>query len=170
MLIASAAAGLAWQNTYRTPLKLELKIPRQRPYLTLTPESAARAKARVAQSGWAKEILDRTLKDADGFAAKAWGTLPPKGDDEHSAIGRRIFSVALAYALTGERKYAEWARDGLAAYAAVYPSMPLSNYRIKVFLPRHGPLFEAMWMVLLAQAYDMVADSGVFSPEQKTRV
>ncbi|HWQ52064.1 MAG TPA: heparinase II/III family protein [Bryobacteraceae bacterium] len=165
-----SAAAFGWQGAHSAPLGLELRIPKQRPYLALTPADLVRAGERVGRFGWAKEVRDKLVNEANASVAAPWGKLPPKGDDEHAAIGRRLFGVALAYAFTGERKYAEWTRDGLVAYASIYPGLPLSNLRVKLFLPRHGPLFEAMWVVSVAQAYDMVADSGVFSGEQKRLV
>ena len=167
---AAAPAAPGAPAGYRTPLKLDLRIPRERPYLTVTPSEIARAKQRADRFPWAKAILAKVVSDADGYTAVPWGQLPPKGADEHAAIGRRLFGAALAYAFTGDRKYAAWTRDGLLAYAAIYPGLPISNLRVKVFVPGQGPLFEAMWVVQLAQAYDMVADSGLFTGEQKQRV
>jgi hypothetical protein len=74
----------------------------------------------------------------------------------------------MAYALSGDKQYAQWSRDGLLAYADLYPRLPLTNGRCKVF--QGESLYEAMWVVEIAQAYDLVADSGVFTEEQKRHV
>lgn len=152
------------------PLRLDLRIPKERPYLTVTPDGLARMKERAGRLGWAREVRDRTIAAAARYVATPFPPLPPKGDREHVGMGQRLFGAALAYSLTGDREYAEWTRDGLLAYAAVYPDLPLSNLRVKVFVPSQGPLYEARWVAEIAQAYDMVAESGVFTEEQKRRV
>ena len=101
----------------------------------------------------------------DGYVNKPWDKLPDKGDTEHWKHAQRLFSVGVAYALSGEPQYAQWTRDGLLAYAEVYPRLPLTNNRCKVFT--QSPLYEAIWLVNVVRAYDLVADSGVFSDEHR---
>lgn len=172
-LLSVSGAILLAATAHAAPagaLRVDLKIPARRPYLTLTPGEAALARQRATQGGWRQAILAELVRDADGYAAKPWAPLPPKGANEHRAIASRLFRVALAHSLTGERRYAEWTRDGLVAYAKIYPGMSLMNHRMKIFGAGQSPLFEAMWMVQLAQAYDLVAGSGVFEPAQKALV
>jgi len=144
------------------------QFPAQHPYLALTPADSARAKERAAQFPWAKKALEKVADDARGAVAKPLGKLPEKGDTEHWSIANRLQSVALAYGLTGETQHAEWVRDGLLAYADVYPTMSLTNGRCKVFT--QSSLYEAMWVEPIAQAYDLVADSGVLTDEQKAHI
>jgi len=144
------------------------QFPAQHPYLALTPADSARAKERAAQFPWAKKALEKVADDARGAVAKPLGKLPEKGDTEHWSIANRLQSVALAYGLTGETQHAEWVRDGLLAYADVYPAMSLTNGRCKVFT--QSSLYEAMWVEPIAQAYDLVADSGVLTDEQKAHI
>lgn len=145
-----------------------LRIPEVHPYLALTPEDIERAKDRAAQWDWAKQAIERSRSEADRYISEPWGKLPGKGDTEHWNVARRLFSAGLAYALSGEKRYAEWTRDGLVAYAILYPGLPLTNARCKVFT--QSPLYEAIWVVDVVRAYDLVADSGVFSGEQKRQV
>lgn len=156
------------QDTYTRPLKLDLRIPKEHPYLALTPADILRARDRANRFPWAKQVFEKSLSDANGYISKPWGRLPEKGDTEHRNIGGRLFSAALAYALSGDQRYAEWTRDGLLAYAGIYPALPLTNRRCKLFT--QSSLFEATWLVVVAQAYDLVADSGVFTEAQKRHV
>ena len=161
-------ASTSWPR-YKSTLPLDdLRIPAEHPYMVVTRDRIARAKKRAADSPQAKQMLDRLLASADDFTKTPLGALPPKGDRQHSAIGGRLFTAAQAHALSGERRYAEWARDGLLAYAAIYPGLPFTNGSMKLFTVQS--LDEAMWMVSIAQAYDLVAASGVFTPEQARRV
>jgi hypothetical protein len=138
-------------------------FPETHPYLALTPQDVERAKDRAAHWDWAKRAIEKCRSEADGHVDKPWEGLPEKGDTEHWNVARRLFSVGLAYAFCGEPRYARWTRDGLLAYAELYPRLPLTNTRCKVFT-QSSP-YEAMWLVDIARAYDLVADSGVFSDE-----
>ncbi len=141
-----------------------LRLPDHHPYIAVTPEGLALAKERIARFPWAKETLKRMIEAADGDVAKPLGKLPPKSDEKHWHIADTLLSVGIAYAFTGDRKYADWVRDGLVAYADIYPGLPITNGRCKVF--SQSSLYEAMWACSIAQAYDLVADSGAFTPEQ----
>jgi len=168
VLAYTGAVALAQDTASPAALQFDLKIPKQRPYLALTPGEIARAKDRAKRFGWAKIVIDHTLAEANTSLAAAWSELPPKGTfPGHTRLGSRLFGAALAFNLTRNRKYAEWTRDGLLAYAAIYPGLPLMSLRYKI---QDSSLNEAVLIVLLAQAYDMVADSGVFTDEQKKRV
>jgi len=154
--------------TYVYPARLDVRIPEQHPYLALTPADIALAQERTRQLAWAKRIYDRLLSEADADMGRPWDKLPKKDDREHWQVASRLFSTGLAYALSGDKRYAQWSRDGLLAYANLYPRLPLTNGRCKVY--QGESLYEAMWVVKIAQAYDLVADSGVFTEEQKRHV
>jgi hypothetical protein len=143
-------------------------FPDRHPYLALTPADVARARDRTGRYAWAKQALQNLTDEAKGSVSAAWDKLPAKGDTAHWGKANALFSVALAYAFTAEVRYGEWVRDGLLAYADVYPGLELTNQRCKLFT--QSPLFEAMWFVPVAQAYDLVADSGLLSPEQKQHI
>jgi hypothetical protein len=161
-------AGGAWPR-YSNPMKLELLIPEKHPYLALTRAKIESAAKRAAASPWARQRTDQILAQANGFIAQPWSPLPPKGDVAHRAIGGRLFTVALAYAFSGERRYAEWTRDGLLAYADLYPGLTISRGG-KNRLFTQSSLYESTWVVAVVQAYDLVAGSGVFTSEQARHV
>ncbi|OUS76049.1 hypothetical protein B1748_14660 [Paenibacillus sp. MY03] len=67
-------------------------------------------------------------------------------------------NLAIVYALTGEEKYADKAKEILVRYSELYPSYPVQ--------PQYGKLFfqtldEAVQMIQLVQAYDLIKPSGV---------
>jgi hypothetical protein len=173
-LLAGAAAAAApvlrgghdWPR-YATTLRMDLRVPAKHPYLALTPELIRHAHDKVRSSPWAKQQMDRLLREADSTVSKPLGQLPPRADTKHRGIGSRLFSLGMAHAFSGERRYAEWTRDGLLAYADLYPTLPFTRGRHKLF--EHS-LYEATWIVAVAQAYDLVASSGVFTPEQAKHV
>ena len=137
-------AATTWPR-YKSPIELDLHIPEQHPYIAATPDQIARARRRAVDSPPAKQILDHILADVDSFIATPLGELPAKGNPEHTAIGSRLFTAAQAYAFSGDRRYAEWTRDGLLAYAAIYPGLPFTNGSMKMFT--FQSLDEAMWVV-----------------------
>ncbi len=167
-IFCAIAFLLALPLSHSSIPSLSVRFPSQRPYLTLTPQDIAKAKERVAQFAWAKQALQNLVNEANNIVAKPFGKLPEKGDTEHRSIAGRLFTVALAHAFTGERRYAEWALDGLLAYADIYPSLPLTRGRCKVFT--QSSLYEATWLVPIVQAYDLVADSGAFTDAQKKHI
>ena len=149
-------------------MRANLNIPAQHPYLALTPQDIAQAKERVAQFGWAKQSLTNLIEEASGIVARPLGKLPERGNEAHWGISQRLFTAAVAHALTGDKRFAEWVRDGLLAYADLYPTLPMTRGRCKIFT--QSSLYEAMWLVPIAQAYDLAADSGVLSDVQKKRI
>lgn len=161
-------AEAAVEKEVGSPPDFELRIPATHPYLTLTCQDIERAKDRASRWDWAKQAIERCRSEADGYVRRPWDKLPDKGDTEHRSIARRLFSAGLAYALSGEDRYAEWARDGLVAYAGLYPRLPLTNGRCKMFT--QSSLYEATWLVDIVRAYDLVAGSRVFSADRKRQV
>lgn len=166
----SATAMLGAQNwpEYKYSAPLKIHFPAEHPYMALTPQEIARAKKRAATLPWARRQMDGILAQADRILANAkpWTQLPPIGSGEHRVISRNLFAVGLAYAFSGNSHYADWVRNGLLAYAAIYPSLPEHRgYRLT-----YDSLRESTWAVDMARAYDLVASSGEFTDEQRRQV
>ena len=172
--VPSLFAG-TWPR-YPTTLPLDLRIPAKHPYLVLTPDQIEHAKERARSSPWAKHQMDHILSESAGYIDKPLGQLPPRANTQHRAIGARLFTTGLAYSFSGDQRYAEWVRDGLLAYAALYPMLAYAAlYPMLAFTRgRHKlfehSLYEATWIVAVAEAYDLVADSGVFTADQARSV
>jgi len=104
----------------------------------------------------------------------------------HSRNIRRMEDAAWAWAVTGERRYAEFAAKVMLGYADRYLGYPMlhahvSDKSIDVAAQKHGryksaghlweqTLNESMGMIPLATAYDLIHDSGVLSDDEKRRV
>lgn len=140
-------------------------IPETHPYLALTPREIAHAKELATRLPWAQASLENLLDEADSITSKPTGALPEKGDKTHWEISSNTFTAAIAFALSGKRHYAEWVRDTLIAYAKIYPALPLSRGRCRVF--SQSSLYEAMWLVPITQAYDIIASSDLLTDQQR---
>lgn len=75
------------------------------------------------------------------------GTVATRASTQHRGLGSRLFSVGLASSFSGDKRYAEWVRDGLLAYADLYPKLTFTRGRHKLF--EHS-LYEATWIVAAA--------------------
>ena len=166
--VVLACAFLFCSAVLAAPATPQPVFPERHPYLALTPADVARARDRAERYAWAEQAMQNLTNEAKGHLAANWDTLPDKGDRAHWGKASALFNVARAHALTGEARFGEWVRDGLLAYADLYPGLALTNQRCKLF--RQSPLYEAMWFVPAAQAYDLVADSGLLSAEQKRHI
>ncbi|MCX8053734.1 MAG: heparinase II/III family protein [Armatimonadetes bacterium] len=86
---------------------------------------------------------------------------------QHSRLARAAISCALVYAIEKDQAYADKVAEILTGYARTYPG------------PHTGPteggilyqsLDEAVWIIPLAQAYDLIYYSRSLSDEQKRLV
>jgi oligo-alginate lyase len=86
----------------------------------------------------------------------------------HKALAEEAWYAGVAYQLTEDIQYADRVADILVAYAAVYPSFPVTD--------RHGDpngkgaarvliqsLDEARWMVGIARGMDLIRGSGALT-------
>ncbi|HET7099999.1 MAG TPA: heparinase II/III family protein [Terriglobia bacterium] len=164
---ATLPGAQSWPR-YKFAAPLKVEFPARHPYLALTPQEIARARKRAATLPWARKQMDALLAHADRIIknAKPWNQLPPIGSGEHRVISRNLFAVAMAYSFSGDIRYAGWVRDGLLAYAAIYPGLPM-HYGYKL---TYDSLRESTWAVDMARAYDLVASSNAFTAEQRRKV
>ncbi|MFN9459902.1 MAG: alginate lyase family protein, partial [Acidobacteriota bacterium] len=82
--------------------------------------------------------------------------------------------LALAYRLTGNITYAEKAAWILNAYAERYPALPLhdrDNRNTRSGARVHAQtLDEAIWLLPLAWAFDLLQGADILSPDQSARI
>lgn len=83
-----------------------------------------------------------------------------RGKRNH-ATGRALPWLGLAYAFSGDERYARKAREILLGFAAYYP-----NWSCGVELT----LRETYWFIKVAQGYDLVYDSPCFSAKDHQRI
>lgn len=91
-----------------------------------------------------------------------------------NAIEEGALTEALAYRLTGDRAYAEKAATVLKLYADKYLTYPMhdnqgkeSQYGARVY---SQTLDEAIWLIDLAWAYDLIRDTDVFTPADRAHI
>ncbi len=81
----------------------------------------------------------------------------------HDGLARAVRQGGILYAVTGEARYAEHARDILLAYAAKYLDYPLHDTqgRARVGGGRLSPqtLDESVWLIPAAQGADLIWDT-----------
>lgn len=82
----------------------------------------------------------------------------------HHQIAHATLNLALAYAIDRDRKYSDKAAEILRKYAEAYPGPHTDHLTGGILLQS---LNEAMWIIPLAQAYDLIHDSGSLSDADK---
>ncbi|GIP35012.1 heparinase II/III family protein [Paenibacillus sp. J2TS4] len=96
-------------------------------------------------------------------------------EGEHSSYSSRTRLAAILYAVTGERKWADWARQVLLFYAERYSSFVLHDifgkqggeagkYGARV---QNQTLSEAAWLGPLAQAFTVLRLNGQLTEEEQ---
>jgi len=136
--------------------------PTRHPYLRYSPEDIDQARHLVATEENAGKILRSVCAKADGIISKP-PDIPQERTDEHRKRTGPIMSVANAYALSGDDRYAAWVREAMLAYADLYAALgPSSSGRTRIMGIDSG-LYEATWYVPIISAYDITYDSPVYS-------
>ncbi|MCX6588740.1 MAG: heparinase II/III family protein [Acidobacteria bacterium] len=94
--------------------------------------------------------------------------------DRHDALANAARDLAFAYRLTGNASYAAKAAWILNAYAERYPALPLhdrDNRNTRSGARVHAQtLDEAIWLLPLAWAFDLLNGTEALSPEQSARI
>jgi hypothetical protein len=89
----------------------------------------------------------------------------------HDRYAGEVKRAGIVYQVTGDRKYAERARDILLAYAAKYRSYPLHTTRGQAQIGgghvHSQTLDESVWLIPLAQGADLVWDT-ISEADRKT--
>jgi hypothetical protein len=142
--------------------------PTDHPFLRYSTEDIARLRAEAARDDQVAALIRSARSNADGLIRQPAKIAEGLADGRSSEVGP-ITTVAQAYMLTGEDKYAAWVREAIMRYASVYPTMPVVNGRTRLCKTPSG-LYEATWYVPLICAYDMVYNSPVFSTEDHARI
>lgn len=91
----------------------------------------------------------------------------------HNQLGLDIANLGTVYALTGEAKYAEFAKQILLAYADAYP-----NYAVGARPGfNHSPskafdqvLGDSTWIIPVARGYDLIHDLPSITPEERKHI
>lgn len=90
--------------------------------------------------------------------------------EQHKANYKAIAGAGALYRLTGDKAYADFARDLLLEYAKLYPTLPIhpaghSSVKGRLFWQA---LNDSVWLVYGAQGYDAIRDT--LTPEQRRKI
>ncbi|MGI6081743.1 MAG: alginate lyase family protein [Limnochordia bacterium] len=94
----------------------------------------------------------------------------------HDRISKAAQTLALVYALTGDAEYGEAAAAILCDYADLYPRMEIRGRggSVEQFVGKGRihvqALDEAVWILPLARAYDLIRDQALLTPEQQKSI
>lgn len=106
----------------------------------------------------------------------------------HNDLAGHARDSGLAYQLTGNNAYAVATKEILIAYADAYRNYPLHNIGYDKDTKKYNPVMsadqnvaggarvmasvldETSWVIPIAWAYDLVADSGVFTDQERQHV
>jgi len=106
------------------------------------------------------------LSDAKRIGKTTYGAI-------HNQLALDIANLGAVYVLSGEAKYAEFAKRLLMAYADVYDhygigARPGFNHDpSKVFDQRLG---DATWLIQVARGYDLIQDLPSITPPERTHI
>ncbi|WP_168121712.1 hypothetical protein [Paenibacillus sp. HB172176] len=144
-------------------VQVELKTLRRlpHPYIYWTKEKWAERKALIDTHEHFRPGYERILSDAD-----AWIVKPPVPVEERDYCydtreEHYIMSAAYAYALTGEKRYAEKAAQFLRYFIDEETGYPKKKKGCSQSYVQEGHFFQH-----LAIPYDIIHDAGVLTPEE----
>ncbi|MCI6550573.1 MAG: alginate lyase family protein [Prevotella sp.] len=139
----------------------------QHPSLLITEEEVKEMRAAKGQVPAFDRTIDDLFRKADAETARPISLPIPKDGgggpvhEQHKQNYYTMFHCGLAYQLSGERKYADYACRMLMGYAKLYPTLGLHPLTLS---PVRGRLFwqtlnESVWLLHAAIAYDCIYDA-----------
>ena len=102
-------------------------------------------------------------------SGEPWDSVPLS--KVHQALSEDVRNLAVCYALTEERPFAEKAAEILLAYADAYPRYEIRDHRMQTDTAwaskvSWGTLGEAVWLIPVCSGYDLVRHADVLSPAE----
>lgn len=158
--------------------------PGEHPCLLMTRTELIELRATLRQTERGKAALAVLTNVADGALSGAvnfpdpkgpLGQIKSRGDDvarQHSTLSEQAGTLGIAYALTGDQKYARRAAEIVLGYAARYAAYPEhkgvnKSDTGKVMGQR---LSEAMWLIPLIESYDYICESGLLNAAERKSI
>ncbi len=114
---------------------------------------------------WLGKYLNVTVEDLRKTVDDP--KLPTANRGANVGIARKAHSYAVAYALTGEKPFAEAAAKILNAYVPLFPQYSVTGMKGKA---SDSTLGECDWAIHAASAYDLIYNSGVLSDAEKQAI
>lgn len=143
---------------------LKTSAPLQQQYADLKKGLDARLKQPIK--------LPEPRKDAKG----EWAHLSDKDGDTgkiHNQLGLDIANLGTVYALSGEEKYAEFAKQILLKYAEKWPKYGVgaragfSHDPSKIFDQR---LSDSIWFIQVVRGWDIIQESTCINSDERERI
>lgn len=142
---------------------------RQGPNLVLSYKDIPEMTDAIAKEGSFSATYHQLKQNIDKqLAMKMEVPVPADGGggythERHKKNYQLMYNAGIIFQLSQEKKYADYVRDMLLAYAELYPTIGLHPKR-KVKSQNPGKFFwqslnEAVWLVYTIQAYDLIYDS-----------
>lgn len=145
-----------------------------RPRLLLTKKGVREIKAQLGRNPLTDAAFTKAKAIADAAVTGPVEVPVPKDvgggytHEKHKQNYTDMYNAGVVYQLTGDKKYADFVRRMLLAYAEIYPSLPVHPAR---FTKTPGKIFyqilnEAVWLTFTANAYDCVYE---YIPDNERR-
>lgn len=139
------------------------------PNLVITSDNIEQMRAAIDEPGRFKNAFDKQRHMVDELIKHPIVVPVPKDGgggythEQHKKNYQLMYNTGVMYQLTQDKRYADYVRDMLLAYADLYPTLDVHPKR-KVKAQNPGKLFwqslnEAMWLVYTIQAYDLIYDA-----------
>ncbi len=115
------------------------------------------------------------LCPVDGESYRGWPYDQVIYARRHSESAGAARDNGLAYRLTGKKQFAQAAAEILLAYADIYASYPIKDTNNRPNSTSGArvtaqTLDESGWLIPMAWAYDLIADSGVLNSAQRAHI
>ena len=167
---------MGWVMFGQVVFAQEISARMEHPKLVLTKDGAAAVRNGLEKYPLLGATFDKTKKDVDASIADGIEVPVPKDagggytHEKHKHNYSAANKASILWQVSGEKKYAVFARDMLLKYAALYPSLGVhpegknSSSPGKIFWQS---LNDAVWLVNMIQTYDAVYD---FCEPQERRI
>jgi hypothetical protein len=150
----------------------------EHPRLLFTPQEIKDLRVELDKNERGKTTFASFLKIAENGLAtpihfpSVADTVANKAGKPHQALSHRAAALGFAYALTGEEKYAQGARDILIGYSERYEDYPRHSgiNRNDASKITHQRLSEAMWLIPLLEATDYIFLSKTLTANDKEQI
>ena len=163
--VANGDASTAEAVTFVTTSRLAA------PYVLHTAARWDEVRQKVARYDWAKAAANEYIATADKWVVPGVAQAPNNTDDQGpylfrtSATEGPLMACAIAYQVTGDRKYAEKVRTFLLRLSDPTNGYPVTLRACNQSLVQEGGYFQG-----IAWSYDAVRPSGVFSEADEAQV
>lgn len=149
------------------PQKIELTtvMPVQSPFLVHNEQGWQEIKEKIEKYAWAKAEFEEYVQTAEKFVVPQIkkGTMSDQGTEGlvRAYIERPLFQTAVAWKLTGNRRYGEKVADILRQVSDPEIGYPRTRHLTLQGIPQEGGTFEG-----LIHSYDLIKNSDLLTTDE----